>query len=90
MYVFRNVQDVKVMGTVMFMGWFCKLAPELSGWNEYARAFHVMNDYVTNFVNSRLQTHQVDTRRDFTDVYIDEMLKTKDPGSSFFKEEGSK
>ena len=72
------------------MEWFCRIAPGLSGWTCYVDAFNIMNDFITKFVDSRIANHQPDARRDFTDIYIDEMLKTKDVGSSFGPTEGSK
>ena len=72
------------------MEWFCRLAPNLSGWTAYVDAFNVMNKYITDFVDSRLSNHQPNSSSDFTDIYIDEMLNTKDPDSSFFGNEGRK
>lgn len=76
----------------MFIPWFSKYFPTLSGFN------HVNGQLVPlrNFLKKHIDEHKIalenqpDTQHDYIGAYLNEILKTTDPASSFYKDVGGK
>jgi hypothetical protein len=72
----------------MFMDWFTKAFPNLSGWNKFMAVMDPTLAFLQEHVDSHKATLDKNNPRDFIDIYLSEIESTKDPSSSFYKEEG--
>jgi non-homologous end joining protein Ku len=88
--MYRGFIEPEVAGPVWFMPWLAKLAPNWTGLNALIRATDETLALFRKMVNERRKTWKPTELNDFVDAYLLEMENTKDPNSSFYKEEGSK
>jgi len=64
--------------------WLQKLAPSLSGFNQFKNAIQPVRDFIRDQITEHLSTYQDDTTRDFIDLYIKKIKATTDPKSTFY------
>ncbi len=71
-----------------------ELFPKLSGWESYKKIILVATEFVSKFVQQRLENKTTENDNeepnDFADVFMKEIVKTVDPDSSFFGKRGGK
>lgn len=72
----------------MFVPWFSKLFPKLSGLEEMNKVLGPIWRFFERHIGEHKDTFIPGQTRDFLDAYLHEMEKTKDPSSSFYKEVG--
>jgi hypothetical protein len=72
----------------LFMPWLTKLAPEWSGWNAFMADIQPTHDFLKIFLDEHKKSGIRESPRDFTDAYLDEIARTENKNSSFYKEEG--
>jgi cytochrome P450 len=82
--------EPEVAGAVYFIPWVAKLFPEWTGYNALKLAVKKMLKIFQDMVDERQKTYNPDQLNDFVDFYLKEIASTKDPKSSFYKEEGIK
>lgn len=76
------------MGPLFFFPWITYLFPEWSGWNNFLRVFQTTYDFLQKTVDEHQETPNFENPRDLIDVYLKEISATKDPASSFYKDDG--
>jgi len=69
-------------------GWLQKLAPNLSGLNQFKNAIQPVRDFIRVQVMEHLSTYQDESARDFIDLYIKKIKATTDPNSTFYGDVG--
>ncbi|XP_035709560.1 methyl farnesoate epoxidase isoform X2 [Folsomia candida] len=74
-----------IQGVATFLPFIAKWFPNLSGYTRMMRDVPLVTDFVWKTIPYHEETFQEGVKRDFLDVYIDEVRKTKDPNSPFHK-----
>lgn len=69
-----------------FMPWLRHIAPEFSGYNKVRRVFEENRKFFQESIDQHKKNFDEDDLKDFVDVYLAEMRKTKDPKSFFYGE----
>jgi cytochrome P450 len=87
-YITEALAESKTAGVCFFFPTLSKIFPEWTGFNRAMKIFMGGYDIIKDAVTAHRNTFQEGDARDFIDVYLREILKTKDPHSSFFGEEG--
>jgi hypothetical protein len=88
-----NIEDNgvgKLSFVAVFIPILAKLIPGLIGYTKLVEGDLKVVDFIKKPVDHHKSTFQSGQPRDFIDVYLDEIEKTKDPESSFYKEKGNK
>ena len=79
---------------VFFMPWLAQIAPDLSGWRQYEREIPFTYNFLRNYCQTRLKSHQDGAEvSDFSDIYMNEIkrvTKNGDKESSFYGKRGGK
>lgn len=76
-------------GSVWFMPWLARLAPEKTGFTKLMKAVQDLRNEFHLLIKKRQATHSQEILNDFLDFYLAEIEKTNDEDSSFYKEVGS-
>ncbi len=80
---------IEKRGYLLFFPQISTLFPTLSGWNEIRRAVQPMLDIFTGaVVEHEVNPADPSHPRDFIDLYLNEIQKTTDPNSSFYRDAG--
>ncbi|CAL8110137.1 unnamed protein product [Orchesella dallaii] len=81
-------RSLEFRGLVFFFPWLKDWFPKLSGWEEYMKCMPLSYEFLSKFVKDRLAAYDGGEPEHFTDVFINEIRRTTDPNSSFYKERG--
>lgn len=68
--------------------WILKIFPDMAGRKTNKAGYATVAKMITELIESHKKTHDKENPRDFIDLYLTEILNTKDPNSSFYKETG--
>ncbi len=74
----------------MFLPFLSKMAPELSGYRKLVEEFNPIFEFLRKPIQQHKSTYQENQPRDFIDSYLDEISRTTNKSSSFYKENGGK
>ena len=86
---FRNIEENNGLAAIgMFIPWLTKLFPTLSGYEAMMKDMVPLLNFLDTPILHHKKTHVTGQPRDFIDVYIDEIKKTTDPKSSFYRSIG--
>jgi cytochrome P450 len=86
-----NVENINPLGYLsVFIPFLAKYAPNLFGYTKLMEGEMRIVNFVKKPVDYHISTWQNGQPRDFIDVYLDEIEKTVDKTSSFYKDEGRK
>jgi cytochrome P450 len=74
---------------ILFMPKLAKMLPSITGWNQLISLVHDMRGITLGHVDHHKKSFPENgVPRDFIDAYLKEIEATKDPQSSFYKENG--
>ncbi|ODM89500.1 Methyl farnesoate epoxidase [Orchesella cincta] len=85
-----NFKAADAGGAIFFFPWFTKLAPKLSGWEAFFSVLKPTMTFLSEPVDEHRKTFNPDNLRDLIDVYLNEISKTTDKTSGFYKDDGDK
>lgn len=85
---YRNFTENEPNGVLFFMPWLTKLAPKLSGWDDFMALLPPALAFLSKPIEEHKKTYDPNNIRDLIDVYLQEISKTTDPKSEFYKENG--
>lgn len=87
----RSIEENNALASIcMFVPWFSKLFPRLSGMKEMNKHLGPLWSFFERHIYEHKSTYIQGQIRDFLDAYINEIEDTKDPDSSFYKDVGGK
>lgn len=84
----RGFIEPEVAGSVWFMPWLARLAPEKTGFTKLIQAVQDLRNEFHMLIKKRQATHSKEILNDFLDFYLAEIEETNDEDSSFYKEVG--
>jgi len=82
------VADTKAAGVAYFFPTLTKMAPEMTGFNNFIKMGDPITDIVQASIDDHKATYEPGLKRDLIDAYWEEILKTTNRHSSFFEEDG--
>lgn len=85
---YKLFEDVEEQGPFLFLPWTTKIAPKLTGWQKTQEDLDTVYDIFRNIVAIHRENLEPGPPTDFVDAYLQRIDQTKDPGSTFFGEEG--
>jgi hypothetical protein len=77
-------------GPIIFMPWLAKIFPKMSGWTAVVDGVKHVKDFIKDTIAEHKGTRDPDNARDYMDVYLNEIEKTTDNDSSFYKNAGGR
>lgn len=83
-------RSLEFRGLAFFIPWLKDYFPKMSGWEEYMKCMPLSYHFLKKFAQERLEKYDDGEPEHFTDVFINEIRRTSDPNSSFYKERGGK
>jgi cytochrome P450 len=87
-----GIQQSRSLGIGLFLPWLRKLIPNLIGPDP--KKMRENRDKTMSFMRDNIKSHQdsyqENSHRDFIDVYLSEIKKTTNHGSSFYDKEGER
>ncbi|CAG7725436.1 unnamed protein product [Allacma fusca] len=83
-----ELSDGAIIG--FLIPWLAWLCPHLIGWNKYVLEVQEIFSFWLNFAQHRLETFSGSYPENFVDAYIQRIVETKDPSSSFYGDIGVK
>jgi cytochrome P450 family 2 subfamily J len=87
-----GIQQSRALGIGLFMPWLKKIAPKLVGMDPKRSRDNREKTmkFMTDSIKGHQSTFQENSPRDFIDVYLAEIQRTTDVGSSFHAKEGER
>lgn len=73
---------------LFFMPWLTRLAPKLSGWDNFLASFVAIFPVLQRFIDEHKKSFDPNSPRDLIDIYLQKIANTDDKDSSFFGELG--
>ncbi|OXA37044.1 Methyl farnesoate epoxidase [Folsomia candida] len=88
---FRSLDSDSFMPNILFfMPWLTRLAPKLSGWDNFLASFVAIFPVLQRFIDEHKKSFDPNSPRDLIDIYLQKIANTDDKDSSFFGELGEK
>src|SRR6185503_2845115 len=84
------LMDSTAAGAFFFFPWLSRLAPDLMGYNKFMSFNHDALDLIKHKFDEQKATFTSGHHRHFLDVFIQEVVDSKDPESAFFGIEGER
>ena len=89
LFCFRAFVEVSENPIGIFFPTLAKLAPKLSGWENFVVGVNHFKALIGSSVNEHKSNFSPDSEpKDFIESYLQEITKTTDPTSSFYKDTG--
>lgn len=86
----RGFADQNIVGTVAFLPWLAKLAPEYTGYSKGLRYLGAPDKLLQDILKDHMETYEAGRERDFIDVALSRIYNESDPDSPFYKQVGCK
>lgn len=80
--------ELPFSGALFLFPTLCKLAPNFTGYKKYLEAHDILFTMLRETYEEHKTSFQVGQPRDYLDSYLEEILASEDPSSSFYGIEG--
>jgi len=82
------LEETQYTGPLLFLPWLLKIAPGFTRWNDFIRSINSVHEFLKLAIQNHKKKLFSHTNKDFIDAYLEEIDKTGDPDSSFYKTKG--